>query len=88
MQPTAKGYVISVHRKYFWCRFDYKEKSFDAEIAIAQLSKRERPFLEEGAYIFFLKGGSLRFNRTKWTKKEIEKAKKSAEVLWSKLFSS
>ena len=85
MKPIAQGYIISVHRKNFWCRLEYDGKSYDAEVSISKLSPRERSFLEEGAYISFLKGGSIRFNRVRWTKKDIADAEKRAKILLEQL---
>lgn len=82
MIPIAKGYVISVGRKRFWCRLKIRGKDYDAEVEIAKLSDRERPLLCEGAYIMLLKGGSWRFLRLKpLTKKEIKAARKKGAEL-------
>jgi len=45
------------------------------------LSNKELQFLQEGAYISILKGGTIRFNRIKWKLKDIKNAKKYANEL-------
>ena len=80
MKPIATGYVISVHRKYFWCRFNSNGTTFEAQISKSKLSDKELPFLQENAYILVLTGGTIRFSRLKgWTKKEIKLAEKRSE---------
>jgi hypothetical protein len=83
MKPIAKGFVESVKRTTFWCRMSteapWKDTNLECQIYKHKLSKRELPFLEDGAYIAILKGGTLRFSRIRgWTKKEIEQAKMRA----------
>ena len=89
MKPIAKGFVLSVHKKTFWCRLMLEDKKqIEAQISIDKLTDREKLFLEEGAYVSILKGGSIRFNRLKWKRKDIEAAKKSANEKWEKIFTN
>ena len=85
------GHVFSVGRKTFWCRMalsvPWDNDNMECQIDMVKLSKRERPFLQRGAYVSILKGGTIRFSRIKgWTKKEITHAKAEAEVLHKTLF--
>ncbi len=87
MKPILQGYVTMVLRKYFWCRLGKpgcKYTEYEAQIEIAKLSERERKLLRQGAYISLLKGGTWRFNRLKWTKKEIKAAMIRGAALFSK----
>jgi len=86
MKAIAKGYVLSVERKYFWCRLEIEENTYDAQIAIDKLGKHEKSFLQQGAYLSILKGGSIRFSRLRWKKKDIVLAKKRAEKIWKNIW--
>lgn len=87
MKVIASGHVFDINVTSFWCRMETQDGNrFDAEIDIDKLSKRERPLLAEGAYVSILKGGTIRFTRTKpWLLREIVNAKKQAKK-WEKLF--
>lgn len=89
MKPIAKGYVISVHRKTFWWRFTLKRGlnvQHDGQVLISKLSPRERPFLREGAYLSLLTGGTFRFSRFRFKKRDIERARKWAHRMFTKIF--
>lgn len=88
MKPIAKGYVISVHRKNFWWRFRLQRGLgvwHDGQSRISKLSNRERRFLQPGAILALLKGGTFRFNRARWSKRDIQHARKYAAV-FTKVF--
>jgi len=81
MKPIAKGYVLSVGSKSFWCRLKMcdTQDEVEAQVAIAKLPERERRLLTVGAYLQLLKGGTWRFLRLKpWTQREIREAKQRA----------
>jgi hypothetical protein len=91
MKPIAMGYVLSVGRKTFWCRMAVKEPweypNMECQIDMSKLSNKERPFLQRGAYMSILKGGTIRFSRKRgWTRKEVAKAKAEATELHKALF--
>lgn len=89
MKPIARGYVISVGRRYFWWHFTVGRGlnvEHEAQVAIAKLSPRERPFLAEGAYLNLLKGGTFRFCRLRWKARDLDRARKRANRLFRKLF--
>jgi hypothetical protein len=49
---------------------------------ISKLSERERPLLREGAYVWLLKGGTLRFLRLKpLTKSQIAAVRRAGTEL-------
>ena len=89
MKPIARGYVLSVARKTFWWRFKTASGfgvPHDGQVRIDQLSQRERPFLAPGAYLDLLRGGTFRFSRARWKKRDIERAKKRAHRLFTSIF--
>jgi hypothetical protein len=82
MKPIASGYVFQVSKKTFWCRLETNDHQIiDAQIEIDKIAEKERPLLSTGAYMHILKGGSIRFIRLRWSKKEIEDAQRRASNL-------
>jgi hypothetical protein len=89
VKAIAKGYVLSVHPKTFWWRFRLQRGLgvwHDGQVFRRKLGKRERPFLQPDAYVSLLKGGTFRFSRVRWKKRDLARAQRSAKVMFTKLF--
>jgi len=81
MKALAVGYVTTIGRTTFWsmlrtCAKPAKE--LEAKFSFTKLTPRERHFLQQGAFFSVLKGGTLRFSRARWKKRDIDQAKKEA----------
>ena len=83
MKPVASGFVVYSGRRYFWARVRkvhgrvWSEAKFDSH----QLYTKERAFLVPGAYFSILKGGTIRFSRLRWRKRELDLARRNAKRL-------
>jgi hypothetical protein len=88
MKPILQGYVTMVGRKTFWCRLarpGQRYTEYEAQVEMAKLTERERTFIHEGAYLSLLKGGTWRFSRLMWRKKDIEAFKARGAKLFNAL---